>query len=267
VKRTGPQRVTRRPAAPQQECRLYGDLAKWWPLLSPPSHYGDEAAQLNLRITRETGWSNRRSTAGRGKTALELGCGGGSLARHLKQRFAMTLVDRSPQMLKVSRAVNPECEHLRGDMTTLRLSRQFDFVLIHDAIEYMTTEAMLRATFATAAAHCKPGGLFMVVPDCVRETFTPGTHTGGEDGADGRGLRYIEWVFDADPTDTRYDGVFAFLLRDARGRITVETDRHQCGLYRRRDWLKWIAAAGFARVTSIVDPYRRDVFTGIRTPA
>jgi SAM-dependent methyltransferase len=257
----------REPAAPQQECRLYGDLAKWWPLLSPPSHYVDEAAQLNLRITRETGWSNRRSTAGRGKTALELGCGGGSLAWHLKQRFAMTLVDRSPQMLKVSRAVNPECEHLRGDMTTLRISRQFDFVLIHDAIEYMTTEAMLRAAFATAAAHCKPGGLFMVVPDCVRETFTPGTHTGGEDGADGRGLRYIEWVFDADPTDTRYDGVFAFLLRDARGRITVETDRHQCGLYRRRDWFKWIAAAGFARVTSIVDPYRRDVFTGIRTPA
>jgi SAM-dependent methyltransferase len=89
--------------------RLYGELAPWWPLLSPPSHYIDEAAQINARITREAGWSTRR-----GRTALELGSGGGSLAFHLKRRFAMTLVDRSPQMLKVSRAVNPECEHRRG---------------------------------------------------------------------------------------------------------------------------------------------------------
>lgn len=250
------------PKHPQQDCRLYGDLAKWWPLLSPPSHYVEEARQLNLRITRETGWSNRR-----GKAALELGSGGGSLAWHLKRRFGMTLVDRSPRMLKVSRAANPECEHLRGDMTTLRLGRQFDFVLIHDAIEYMTSEAMLRAALATAAAHCKPGGLLMVVPDCVRETFRPGTEHGGEDGADGSGLRYVEWVFDPDPNDCTYDGVFAFLLRDARGRITVETDRHRCGLFARRQWLKWIAAAGFTRVTSLIDPYRRDVFTGIRTAA
>ncbi len=250
-----------RVAQERQSCRLYGDLAKWWPLMSPPSHYVEEATHFNRRITGETGWSNRR-----GKTALELGCGGGSLAFHMKRRFALTLVDRSPQMLKVSRAVNPECEHLRGDMTTLRLGRQFDLVLIHDAIEYMTSEAMLRAAFATAAVHCKPGGLFMVVPDCVRETFQPGTAHGGEDGADGRGLRYVEWVFDPDPTDCTYEGVFAFLLRDARGRITVETDRHRCGLYSRRQWIKWIGAAGFACVTSIVDPYQRDVFTGLRLP-
>jgi SAM-dependent methyltransferase len=255
-------RARRRPSPGQQDCRLYGDLATWWPLLSPPSHYVDEAKLLNLRITRETGWSTRR-----GKTALELGSGGGSLAWHLKRRFRMTLVDRSPRMLKVSRAANPECEHLRGDMTTVRLGRLFDFVLIHDAIEYMTSEAMLRAALATAAAHCKPGGLLMVVPDCVRETFRPGSEHGGEDGADGRGLRYVEWVFDPDPSDTSYEGVFAFLLRDARSRITVQTDRHRCGLFGRRQWLAWIKHAGFTRVTSLIDPYRREVFTGIRSAA
>jgi trans-aconitate methyltransferase len=56
----------------------------------------------------------------------------------------MTLVDLSEEMLVVSRRLNPECEHLLGDMRTLRLGRSFDAVFVHDAIDYMTTEADLR---------------------------------------------------------------------------------------------------------------------------
>lgn len=57
----------------------------------------------------------------------------------------LTLVDRSPEMLAVSFALNPECEHVVGDMRDMRLGRVFDCVLIHDAICYLTTEAELRA--------------------------------------------------------------------------------------------------------------------------
>ncbi|GEM_PF-2748116 len=31
---------------PEQEPLLYTELASWWPLLSPPSHYVEEAADL-----------------------------------------------------------------------------------------------------------------------------------------------------------------------------------------------------------------------------
>lgn len=48
----------------------------------------------------------------------------------------MTLVDLSPEMLTTSCALNPECEHLPGDMRTVRLGRLFDAVFIHDAIIY-----------------------------------------------------------------------------------------------------------------------------------
>ena len=41
-------------------------------------------------------------------------------------------------MLELSRTLNPDCEHLEGDMRTLRLGRTFDAVLIHDAVMYMT---------------------------------------------------------------------------------------------------------------------------------
>src|SRR6266446_5297728 len=52
--------------------------------------------------------------------------------------FAMTLVDLSPRMLLVSRRLNPECEHIKGDIRTLRLGRTFDVVFVHDAICHMT---------------------------------------------------------------------------------------------------------------------------------
>jgi len=35
----------------------------------------------------------------------------------------MTLTDLSPQMLTMSRELNPECAHVQGDIRTLRLGR------------------------------------------------------------------------------------------------------------------------------------------------
>ena len=171
--------------------RLYSDLAAWWPLFSPPSHYAEEAADLLPSLLAATDTP---------RTLLELGSGGGSLAYHFKHRLQLTLSDRSPEMLAISRGVNPECEHVAGDMRTLELGRQFDLVFIHDAIMYLTDAASVRAALATASRHCRPGGGLVVVPDCVRETFEPGTETGGEDGPDGRGLRYLEWDWDPDPS-------------------------------------------------------------------
>jgi len=144
--------------------RMYRDLAEWWPLVSPPAHYVDEAADLLSRLGP--------LPASPLPTLLELGAGGGSLAFNLKSHFQMTLTDRSPEMQAVSRQVTPDCEHVLGDMRSLRLGRQFDFVLIHDAIMYATEPAAVQAALATAAAHCRVGRTVVVLPDFVRETFS-----------------------------------------------------------------------------------------------
>ena len=44
------------------------------------------------------------------ETVLELGCGGGNNAVHMKAHYDLTLSDRSEGMLEASRALNPECE-------------------------------------------------------------------------------------------------------------------------------------------------------------
>jgi hypothetical protein len=196
-------------------------------------------------------------------TLLELGAGGGSLAFHFKPHFALTLTDRAPGILARSRAVNPECEHLVGDMTSLRLGRTFDRVLVHDAITYAVERAAVQATIATAVLHCRPGGVVVLVPDCVRETFEPGTVTGGHDGPEGRSLRFLEWTLDPDPDDERYESVFALLMREADGRLTSTHDHHHHGLFKREDWLTWMREAGCpARIHH--DRWGRDVFIGVR---
>ena len=240
----------------EHQPRLYTDLADWWPLFSPPSEYVEEAADL---LPALLGASDTPSA-----TLLELGSGGGSLAYHLKERFVLTLSDRSADMLGVSRNVNPECEHVLGDMRTMDLGRQFDLVLIHDAIMYATDSASVRATLTTAHRHCRPGGAVLIVPDCVRETFQANTSTGGNDDADGRGLRYLEWTWDPNPNDDTFEAAFAFLLREPGGTVSVESDRHRCGLFPRSAWLAWMEEAGFAP-SSRRDQWAREVFTGKRT--
>lgn len=221
--------------------RLYRDLSCWFPLLTPPGDHEEEAG-LYRQTFRELAASSRL------RTLLELGSGGGHNASHLKAWFEVTLVDLSPEMLEVSRALNPECAHIAGDMRTVRLGRHFDAVLLQDAVGYLTTEEDLRAAARTAFHHCAPGGAALFCPDFVRENFRPGTELGGSDeaGGSGRGLRYLEWLWDPDPGDDTYLADMAYLLRHADGTMEVVADRHVLGLFSRGTWAKVITGAGFA---------------------
>ena len=134
-------------------------------------------------------------------------------------------------MLAVSRGRNPECTHVQGDMRSLRLDRDFDAVFVHDAIEYMTTEADLAAAIATACVHCRPGGLVLLVPDHVAETFAPSTDCGGTDGDDGRGVRFMDWSFDPDPADTLVRTEYAFVFREPDGAVWHAAESHVLGLF------------------------------------
>jgi SAM-dependent methyltransferase len=241
------------------EHRFYTDLAPWWPLISAPEEYEDEAAEAAGHL---------RSAAIPVHEVLELGSGGGNNAAHLKAWFALTLVDRSEAMLEVSRALNPECAHVTGDMRTVRLGRQFDAVFLHDAVAYMLTADDLRAALATAFAHCRPGGVAVVIPDDTAESWAPGTDHGGHDGADGRAARYLEWAWDPDPTDTWTAIEYAFLLRQVDGTIDVVHETHRSGLFPAATWLRLLTDVGFVadstpEVTSEDRP-PRTIFLGHR---
>jgi SAM-dependent methyltransferase len=221
--------------------RVYSDLAGWWPLISPPEEYTEEAAHL-AEVFGAAEIPVRE--------VLDLGSGGGGVAVHLTDRLAMTLVDLSDEMLDVSRRLNPESEHIRGDMRTIRLGRTFDAVLVHDAIDYMTTEDDLRQVIETAFVHCRPGGLAVFVPDHVADAFQP--YNGGGGGSDGTGRQasFTEWTWDPDPADDWIQAEYEFVLREADTTVRVVTETHRLGAFRRVTWLRLLAEAGFDTVTT-----------------
>jgi SAM-dependent methyltransferase len=216
--------------------RLYRDLAVWYPLLTPVDDYVEEAAFYRRLFETHCRQPPR--------TLLDLGSGGGHNAAHLKATLACTLVDLAPGMLALSRRLNPECEHIQGDMRSIRLGRVFDCVLVHDAVCYMASRAELASAIATAYEHTAPGGVAMFQPDFVAETFEPGTETGGSD-AGGRALRYMEWRWVPESSYETYVTDMAYVLRHEGGSVEVFHDRHVMGLFPRAVWLELIAAAGF----------------------
>jgi SAM-dependent methyltransferase len=240
---------------------FYGELASWWPLISPVEDYRAEAHGFLALLGEQTPGTPRR-------TLLELGSGGGHNASYFSPHFEMTLVDLSESMLEVSRQLNPTLEHVLGDMRTVRIGREFDVVFIHDAIDYMTTEDDLHRALTTAFVHLKPGGTAVFVPDETQEIFEPGDDTGGSDGDDGRSVRFLEWTVDPDPTDTVVTTEYVFLLRDADGSTKVAHETHQLGLFPRATWVRILSDVGFQaeRLTEATDEDRvpRDIFIGTR---
>jgi SAM-dependent methyltransferase len=221
--------------------RVYSDLAGWWPLISPPEEYTAESAHL-AGVFRTAGTPVR--------DVLDLGSGGGGVAVHLKDRLAITLVDLSDGMLDVSRLLNPECEHVRGDMRTIRLGRTFDAVLVHDAIDYMTTEDELRQVIETVFVHCKPGGLAVFVPDHIADTFEPYSGGGGGSDASGRQASFTEWTWDPDPGDDWIQAEYEFVLRSTDATVQVVEETHRLGAFSRATWLRLLAEAGFDALTT-----------------
>jgi SAM-dependent methyltransferase len=223
--------------------RLYGELASWWPLISPPAEYAEDAALIEAVFG---------SAGQQVHTVLDLGSGGGHVATHLRPGRSLTLVDLSGEMLAVSRRLNPDCLHLQGDMRTVRLGRRFDAVLVHDAIDYITSQDDLRLVIETAFAHCRPGGIALFAPDHTAETFRAGAGAGGggDDGT-GRQASFRERMSDPDPDDDWILAEYEFTLRLADGTVQVVPEAHRLGSFRRETWLRLLAGAGFEPATQL----------------
>lgn len=217
--------------------QIYTSLTSWYYLLDPTEDHQEEAACYQEAL-------DSALPAGPA-TLLDLGAGAGNNAYHLKARFDCTLTDLSEPMLALSRALNPDCEHLQGDMRSLRLGRTFDAVLVHDAVMYLTTEDDLRACIQTAFVHTRPGGAALFAPDSTRETFVEQTNLYEQDDpATGRSLRTVEWSWDPGHSPNVVAAEYIFAMRDADG-VRVVHDHHDEGVFPHATWLRLLTEAGY----------------------
>lgn len=192
-------------------------------------------------------------------TLLHLGCGAGHFDRVFERHFAVTGVDLSLGMLERARAAHPDIEYVEGDMRTIRLSRQFDAVVIPDSIDYMATVEDLRQAIGTAAAHLVPGGVLLVVAKPA-ETYRDNTfaYTGE---ASGLHVTLFESNY-ADPSRPgTYEATLVYLIR-RQGELDIRSERQVLGLFPRRTWDEAFADAGFTMQATTLDGVYDDYLLG-----
>lgn len=223
--------------------KLYKELAEWWPWMSPHTEYEEEAS-LYLDIIQR----HRPDI----RTAVEFGSGGGSNAFYLKRHFSMVLSDLSQEMLEVSKRLNPDCEHIQGDMRSIDVDATFDLVFIHDAIMYFTEEADLLEVMKNARRHLNENGILFIMTDQFKETFQPETSHGGVD-RDGRSFRYLEWTYDSDPADSVTETEYLYIMKNEEGEIFREFDSTRSGLFSMGTWESLLAEAGFKATFERID--------------
>ena len=238
--------------------RLYRDLAHLWPVLSPPSDYGAEADAVRGVLDELV--PTRR---GERRSVLELGAGGGHTLFHLGEAFDCVAADVSPEMLRLCRVLNPGIDTVVGDMRTMRLDQRLEAVLIHDAIDYMTTPADVEATLATAAAHLRQGGVMLVAPTYTTQTFHDGEVASDQHRADGICVTSISHVARIDSGG--FELVMLLLLHTPGQAAEVVVDRHRCGLFTDEAWRAMVEAAGFdLRDGMIGDDVPWEAYVGIK---
>jgi len=238
--------------------RLYTDLAPWWPLLSNRENWAEQTSLYLSLVDQALG---RKA-----ESILELGSGGGLLASHMGPEREVVLSDISDEMLAMSAKNNPLRRHIQGDMRSLRLNRCFDVVLLHDAVMYITSPDELKRVFDTAAVHLNPGGVFLVLPDVVKENFEEMTLSGGTTGQPAAQL--LEWHWDPDPTDHTFQVDMSLLLKKDCGEMQSIHEQHQMALFDSKTYVVTLRQAGFEMVDGLIwdEHLTPEVFCGRKKP-
>ena len=215
--------------------RMYGDLAWMWPIISPPEDYREETEEYIRLIKDQSGIPVKK--------ILNLGCGGGHHDFTLAQKFEVTGVDLSNEMLALARQLNPGVTYVNGDMRAVRLGQGFDAVVVFDSIAYMRTVESLKAAFLTAYTHLRPGGVFVTYIEETVENFEQNKTIHLTHKKDDVEITLIENYYDPVPNDFWYEANFIYLIRRA-GDLTIETDCHLLGLFPFKTWIELMESVG-----------------------
>jgi SAM-dependent methyltransferase len=216
--------------------RLYKDLAWLWPIWEDVEVYREESELFAKLIKKYAKVSIR--------TLLDMGCGGGKNAFHLKRHFKVTGIDISRSMLSNAKKQNPDCKFHLADMRNFDLKQQFDSVFINDSITYMITKRDLLKTFLAAHKHLKAGGVMITHPDECKERFKQNETTIWTSKTDDMDITFIENQYDPNPKDDTFEKTLVYLIRK-KGKLRIEQDFHVCGLFGLAVWRKLLKKVGF----------------------
>jgi SAM-dependent methyltransferase len=93
---------------------------------------------------------------------LELGCGTGSVLKHLQHSYQVSGLDLSSKMLSIARKKVPRAKLWRQNMVDFQIDERFDAVLcVFDSINHVRRFSDWKRVFAGVSQHLLPGGCFI----------------------------------------------------------------------------------------------------------
>lgn len=129
----------------------YGDFAEVYDLVMSDGQ--ENADWVRQQITRYLPSAT---------SLLELGCGTGSVLRHLDFIAELTGLDASVGMLDHARSKVPRATLIEGDIADFDLNRRFDVVIcVFDTLNHLEHFNEWLSAFDAVAEHLVPGGLFL----------------------------------------------------------------------------------------------------------
>jgi SAM-dependent methyltransferase len=96
------------------------------------------------------------------RNLLELGCGTGSMMKHLQHSYQVSGLDTSRRMLSIARHKVPQAKFFRQDMVDFQIDDTFDVICcVFDSINHVRRFSDWKKVFARVHRHLSPGGCFL----------------------------------------------------------------------------------------------------------
>lgn len=96
------------------------------------------------------------------ETLLELGCGTGSILNVLSERYMVTGIDLSTEMISIAMSKIPNAQYFIQDMTNFELPQKFDVIIcVFDSINHVIEFEGWANLFKCVHHHLNDGGVFI----------------------------------------------------------------------------------------------------------
>jgi SAM-dependent methyltransferase len=103
-----------------------------------------------------------RATEPNANNVLELGCGTGSILKHLQDAYEVSGLDTSSKMLSIARKKVPRAKLYRQNMVDFQIADRFDVIFcVFDSINHVRRFPDWKKVFAGVSRHLSPGGCFI----------------------------------------------------------------------------------------------------------
>ena len=186
-----------------------------------------------------------RATHPSPRTILDVGCGTGEHALHLRKShgFMVDGLDRDPGLLAVAREKMPDARLFEGDMAMFEVGHRYDIVMcLFSSIGYLQTLDRVTAALRCFRRHLAEDGVIVVEP-----WFAPGVLSDGPGStrrAEAGGVR-VERTSHTTVEGRLSTLIFSYRFEDASG-VQVAREVHELGLFTQDEMMASFREAGLA---------------------